>query len=217
MEKIRLDIVALSHSVAQSNNYAIVLGEKDGTRRIPIVIGSSEAQSIAVAMERLMPTRPLTHDLFKNTLEKLDVSLKEIRINNLVNGVFYSLLICERNGQELEIDSRTSDALALAVRFRCPIYTYEEILEEAGVQMVEEDEQSEPKSKRDRTSSKRKKVDFEEQEVEVDGEEIGGDNDDLSYYSVKELNKLLEHSIEGEDYERAATIRDEIEKRKKAE
>ena len=137
-DKIRLEIVALSHSVAQSHNYAVVLGEQHGPRRLPIVIGGFEAQAIAVAMERMAPNRPLTHDLFKNALEKFDVDLREIVINNLVEGVFYSLLICERNGETLEIDSRTSDAIAMAVRFQCPIYTYEEILEQAGVEIEDE-------------------------------------------------------------------------------
>ena len=133
MKKIQLDIVALSHSVTQSHNYAVVLGEQDGSRRLPIVIGGFEAQAIAVAMERMTPNRPLTHDLFKNVLLTFDIDLQEIIINNLQDGIFYAKLICLRNGELIEIDSRTSDALAMAVRFECPIYTYEFILDRAGV------------------------------------------------------------------------------------
>ena len=133
MKKIELDIVALSHSVTQSHNYAVVLGEQDGSRRLPIVIGGFEAQAIAVAMERMTPNRPLTHDLFKNTLETFEIELKEVIINNLLDGIFYARLICIEDGEEFEIDSRTSDALAMAVRFNCPIFTYEFILDAAGV------------------------------------------------------------------------------------
>jgi len=122
MKKIELRIVALSHSVSQSNNYAVVLGEMIGLRRIPIVIGSFEAQAIAVAMEKMTPNRPLTHDLFKQTLEAFKVEIKEIIINNLLDGIFYARLICEREGEIIELDSRTSDAIALAVRFQCPIF-----------------------------------------------------------------------------------------------
>src|SRR6056297_3272469 len=133
MKKIELDIVALSHSVAQSHNYAVVLGEKEGSRRLPIVIGGFEAQAIAVAMEGMTPNRPLTHDLFKNTLETFKVDLQEIVINNLLDGIFYARLVCMQDGERIEVDSRTSDALAMAVRFQCPIYTYEFILDAAGI------------------------------------------------------------------------------------
>ncbi len=133
MKKIELDIVALSHSVTQSHNYAVVLGEQGGSRRLPIVIGGFEAQAIAVAMERMTPNRPLTHDLFKNTLDTFNVDLKEVVINNLLDGIFYARLICLKEGEMIEIDSRTSDALAMAVRFNCPIFTYEFILDAAGV------------------------------------------------------------------------------------
>ena len=140
MKKIELDIVALSHSVTQSHNYAVVLGEQEGSRRLPIVIGGFEAQAIAVAMERMSPNRPLTHDLFKNTLETFNIDLKEVVINNLLDGIFYARLICLKDGELIEIDSRTSDALALAVRFDCPIYTYEFILDAAGVVLEDQEE-----------------------------------------------------------------------------
>ena len=202
MRKIELDIVALSHSVTQSHNYAVVLGEQDGTRRLPIVIGGFEAQAIAVAMERMTPNRPLTHDLFKNTLETFTVDLKEIIINNLLDGIFYARLICERNGEIFEIDSRTSDALAMAVRFNCPIYTYEFILDAAGV-VLEETEEEKATAHGGGASRRRRKN-------PVKGAA-------LSTYSVNDLNKLLEEVLSKEDYEQAAKIRDEINRRQKGD
>ena len=192
MKKIQLDIVALSHSVAQTHNYAVVLGEQQGVRRLPIVIGGYEAQAIAVAMERMTPNRPLTHDLFQNTLAIFDVDLQEIVINNLLDGIFYAKLICIRNGKTVEIDSRTSDALAMAVRFSCPIYTYEFILDRAGV--VLEDNESGEAEATEKQERKRPKG--------------------LSSYSTEELNNMLDEVLANEDYERAAKIRDEINKRK---
>jgi len=191
MKKIQLDIVALSHSVTQSHNYAVVLGEQDGSRRLPIVIGGFEAQAIAVAMERMTPNRPLTHDLFKNVLLTFDIDLQEIIINNLQDGIFYAKLICLRNGDVLEIDSRTSDALAMAVRFECPIYTYEFILDRAGVVLEETEEGAEVVSGRQEVSPIKR----------------------LSSYSAEELNQMLEEVLTNEDYERAAEIRDEINRR----
>jgi hypothetical protein len=190
MNKIELEIVALSHSVTQSHNYAVVLGEINGSRRLPIVIGGFEAQAIAVAMENMTPNRPLTHDLFKNTLDTFNVSLKEILINNLQDGIFYAQLICEKEGGIVKIDSRTSDAIAMAVRYECPIFTLDFIMEEAGV--VLEESESRPSRKR------KKKV---------------SDPSDLSTYSKKALNKLLEDVLAKEDYEQAAKIRDEINRR----
>ena len=193
MRKIELDIVALSHSVTQSHNYAVVLGEQGGSRRLPIVIGSFEAQAIAVAMERMTPNRPLTHDLFKNTLETFNIELKEVLINNLLDGIFYARLICIKDGGEIiEIDSRTSDALAMAVRFNCPIYTYEFILDTAGVILEETDEQGAPA----------------EQRTQPQGKTAA-----LSSYSIDALNKMLEEVLNEENYERAAEIRDEIRRR----
>ena len=202
-DKIRLEIVALSHSVAQSHNYAVVLGEQHGPRRLPIVIGGFEAQAIAVAMERMAPNRPLTHDLFKNALEKFDVDLREIVINNLVEGVFYSLLICERNGETIEIDSRTSDAIAMAVRFQCPIYTYEEILDQAGVE-IEDDEDEEGSKPRRRRSKAKAAV-----------KTVGTKADKLSSYSIGDLKSLLDETLASENYEKAAKIRDELNRREK--
>ena len=203
MKKIELDIVALSHSVTQSHNYAVVLGEQEGSRRLPIVIGGFEAQAIAVAMERMTPNRPLTHDLFKNALETFEVELKEIVINNLLDGIFYARLICDINGKTVEIDSRTSDALAMAVRFECPIYTYEFILDAAGV-ILEENEENEnteamAASNPLPSKSKKKKI------VKKEGT--------LAQYSDDDLNQMLDDVLADEDYERAAEIRDEIKRR----
>ena len=194
MKKVELEIVALSHSVAQSHNYAVVLGEKDGHRRLPIVIGSFEAQAIAVAMERMLPNRPLTHDLFKKTVESFDIEIKEVIINNLLDGIFHALLVCEREGEKVEIDSRTSDALALAVRFKCPIYTYEFIIESAGVWENEGEE-----------------VATRPEESDQDEEET---NPTLHEMSLAELDKSLRDALAQEDYEKAAEIRDEMNKRK---
>lgn len=197
MKKVPLDIVALSHSVTQSHNYAVVLGEQDGVRRLPIVIGGFEAQAIAVAMERMTPNRPLTHDLFKDTLETFDVQLKEVIINNLLDGIFYARLICVKDGEEIEIDSRTSDALAMAVRFECPVYTYEFILDAAGVILEDSDEGIEASTKPVKKQNK----------PEVKG--VVG----LAGHTMEELENLLGEVLSNEDYEKAAEIRDEIKKR----
>ena len=138
MKKIELEIVALSHSITQTHSYAVVLGEINGLRRIPIVIGGFEAQAIAVALERMSPSRPLTHDLMKNFMMAFNVELHEVVINDLQEGIFYSKLICSSANDTVEIDSRTSDALALAVRFGCPIYTYDTILNQAGILMEDD-------------------------------------------------------------------------------
>jgi len=200
MKKIELDIVALSHSVTQSHNYAVVLGEQQGTRRLPIVIGGFEAQAIAVAMERMTPNRPLTHDLFKNALEIFSIDLKEVVINNLLDGIFYARLICEKNGEIFEVDSRTSDALAMAVRFNCPIFTYEFILDAAGV-VLEEPEATSSASSGARSKSRQRQRPLSKGAA-------------LSTYSVEELNRLLDEVLAKEDYEQAAKIRDEITRRK---
>jgi len=194
MKKIELEIVALSHSITQTHSYAVVLGEVNGLRRLPIVIGGFEAQAIAVALERMQPSRPLTHDLMKNFMYAFNVELMEIIINDLQEGIFYSKLVCVNEHDTIEIDSRTSDALALAVRFGCPIYTYENILENAGILMEDE--------------SKQKKSEIPVQEQGSTGYR------DLSKMSVEELEKLLSEVLEHEDYIRAIEIRDEINKRK---
>jgi bifunctional DNase/RNase len=146
MKKIELEIVALSHSITQTHSYAVVLGEINGLRRLPIVIGGFEAQAIAVALERMNPSRPLTHDLMKNFMLAFNVDMHEIVINDLQEGIFYSKLVCSTDNDTVEIDSRTSDALALAVRFGCPIFTYDNILEQAGV-LMEDDGKQQKKSR----------------------------------------------------------------------
>lgn len=191
MKKIEMEIVALSHSITQTHSYAVVLGEVNGLRRLPIVIGGFEAQAIAVALERMQPSRPLTHDLMKNFMLAFNIDLHEIIINDLQEGIFYSRLICSTDNATVEIDSRTSDAVALAVRFGCPIYTYEHILESAGSLMEEDD--------------KKKKV--------VVTHDEGGSND-LKNMSLQELEDLLNEVLEHEDYIKAASIRDEINSRK---
>lgn len=195
MEKIQLDIIALSHSVTQSHNYAVVLGEITGDRRLPVVIGGFEAQAIAVAMEQMTPNRPLSHDLFKNTLEVFGIELKEVVINNLLDGIFYAQLICTGpTGEEMVVDSRTSDAIAMAVRFDCPIYTFEFIMDQAGVVL---EQGSEEKLRGEKVVKKE-----------------SGTPSSLDSYSDDALQSLLDKVLSEENYEKAAKIRDEINKRK---
>ena len=196
MKKIELEIVALSHSITQTHSYAVVLGEVNGLRRLPIVIGGFEAQAIAVALERMQPSRPLTHDLLKNFMNAFNVDLQEIIISDLQEGIFYSKLLCVNEHDTVEIDSRTSDALALAVRFGCPVYTYDHILESAGILMED-------------TGDKKKKTPTTTTTTDT------GTREDLSALSIEELNTLLNEVLEQEDYIRAIPIRDEIKKRKK--
>ncbi|HAO04791.1 MAG: bifunctional nuclease family protein [Chitinophagaceae bacterium] len=197
MKKIELEIVALSHSITQTHSYAVVLGELNGLRKLPIVIGGFEAQAIAVALERMNPGRPLTHDLMKNFMMAFDVELHEIVINDLQEGIFFSKLVCSSQNDTIEIDSRTSDALALAVRFGCPIYTYEDILEKAGGLLEDEG----------------KKEGIEAVGATVQEDPTGKEN--LKDLNLEELNKLLKDVLEHEDYIRAIAIRDEIKSREK--
>ncbi len=199
MKKIELEIVALSHSITQTHSYAVVLGEVNGVRRLPIVIGGFEAQAIAVALEKMQPSRPLTHDLMKNFMNAFGLTLHEIIICDLQEGIFYSKLVCSSENDTVEIDSRTSDALALAVRFGCPVYTYENILENAGIIMEDSD-----KSKKKKGAS----------EVFIEEPEITG-REDLKTMTLEELNHLLNQVLEAEDYIRAVSIRDEINNRRK--
>lgn len=196
MKKIELEIIALSHSITQTHSYAVVLGEVNGVRRLPIVIGGFEAQAIAVALERMQPSRPLTHDLMKNFMLAFNVELQEIIINDLQEGIFYSKLICYTETDTVEIDSRTSDALALAVRFGCPVFTYENILESAGI-LIE-----------DSPAKKKKGKAAEPEPVTVS-------NEDFKSMSLEELQRLLAEVVDQEDYIKAIAIRNEIEKRKK--
>jgi len=195
MEKIKLEIVGLSYSQTQSGAYALVLSEAEGKRRLPIIIGGFEAQAIAIELEKMVPTRPLTHDLFKNFAQAFEINVKEVVIYNLVEGIFYSKLVCEQNGETLEIDARTSDAIAIGVRFNCPVYTYETILSSAGI-MLDENEGEE---------------DFIAESMEEESTEKSSNS--LESLTDEELNKQMQDAVENEDYELASKIRDELNRR----
>jgi len=192
MEKIELKIVGLSYSQTQSGAYALVLAEKEGKRRLPIIIGGFEAQSIAIELEDMKPSRPLTHDLFKTFTDTFKVKITEVVIFNLMEGVFYSKIICTNEKNEtFEIDARTSDAIAIGLRSKCPVYTFEHILDSAGIQL--DDDGTEVKEGEEFIENKTKEVDV---------------------ISLKDLEEKLQEAIENEDYEKASTLRDEIAKRK---
>jgi len=197
MQKIKLNILGLSVSQSQSGAYALVLAEEDGDRRIPIIIGPIEAQSIAIQLEGLKPPRPLTHDLFKQMASAFGIEVTEIIIYKLEEGIFYSELICTRNEKQIIIDSRTSDAVALSLRFNCPIYTTEEIISRAGIVIEFESDQGQ-----------------EEWHQSVSDEPLRGKHEYEKYTSA-ELNQMLNNAVSAEDYEKASAIRDEINRRKK--
>ena len=198
MNLIELLINGISYSQTQNGAYALILSEIEGERKLPIVIGTNEAHSIAIAIEKeIKPPRPLTHDLFKNFCVRFDIKIKQVIIHKLVDGVFYSSVICERDGIEEIIDSRSSDAIALAIRFEAPIYTYENILEKAGVVIKVEKEIDE--------KSLLKEL-FSDENSEVE-------NSDLKEKTTKELEELLKIAVQNENYESAAKIRDEISNR----
>ncbi|MBQ0769059.1 MAG: bifunctional nuclease family protein [Bizionia sp.] len=204
MSLVRLNIKGISYSQTQNGAYALILNEVDGDRKLPIVIGAFEAQSIAIALEKeIKPPRPLTHDLFKNFADRFNIVVKQVIIHKLVDGVFYSSLICERDKIEEIIDTRTSDAIALALRFKAPIFTYKNILDKAGIFL---------------------KVDLDKEEQDEDNiliEGILNENIDISVtsedtyqsHSLEDLQNLLTEAVNNEDYEKAAKIRDEISKR----
>ncbi|MCH2233106.1 MAG: bifunctional nuclease family protein [Crocinitomicaceae bacterium] len=196
MEKIELKIVGLSYSQTQSGAYALVLSEKNGTRRLPIIIGGFEAQAIAIELEGMKPSRPLTHDLFSSFASSFEIVIKEIVIYNLVEGVFYAKLVCQQGESEVEIDGRTSDAIAIGLRAGCPVFTFEHILSSAGIQLEEEMVEAE-------------KIEPEKEEL------IESSENELEMLSSEELEQLLQEAINGEDYERASEIRDELSKRSK--
>ncbi len=197
MKKIELDIVGLSYSQTQSGAYALVLGEINGRRRLPIIIGSFEAQAIAIEIEKMTPSRPLTHDLFKSFAEAYHISIQEVIIYNLVDGIFYSKLICTDGKKSLEIDARTSDAIALAVRFDCPIYTYEFILSSAGI-VIEGNE-----------FVYLENISETPEEATPVNPTAG-----FSSLSTEELKTKLQEALAEESYEKAAKIRDELNRRK---
>lgn len=196
MKKIELDILQLSHSVTQNHSFAVVLGEVGGTRRLPIVIGGFEAQAIAVALDNMKPSRPLTHDLMKTMCDTFGIEIEYIYISKLIDGVFYSNLVCKRDADFFEIDSRTSDALALAVRFDCPIYVEEGVLNEAGVEADPNEEQTVTPE--------------EEKEIA----ELTTPATTYTQMTPAELQIHLKAALDNEDYELAARIRDELNKRK---
>ena len=200
MKKVRLEIVGLSYSQTQSGAYALVLGESAGSRRLPIIIGGFEAQAIAIELEKMKPTRPLTHDLFKSFAETFNVNVIEILIYNLVEGIFYAKLICTDGTKDVEIDARTSDAIAIAVRFNCPIFTYEFILESSGIVL---DDATIPNLSQFSDSDST-------QEDGVDSE------NEFRTKSSEELKKMLESALDNEQYEMASKIRDEINTRKES-
>jgi bifunctional DNase/RNase len=207
MSLVKLNIKGISYSQTQNGAYALILNEIDGERKLPIVIGAFEAQSIAIALEKeIQPPRPLTHDLFKSFADRFDIVVKQVIIHKLVDGVFYSSIICERDKIEEIIDARTSDAIALALRFNAPIYTYKNILDKAGIFL--------------KFSPKEEAKEQEGENVildEVLSNEIASGASDDSYktYSMQELYKMLDAAVVNEDYEKAARIRDEISKREK--
>lgn len=204
MKKIELEIVALSNSISRTQSYAVYLGEVNGLRRIPIVIGAFEAQAIAVALENMPISRPLTHDLMKNFMLAFQIDLHEVVICRLHEGVFFSKLICSSENDTIEIDSRTSDALALAVRFGCPIYIYEPVLEAADKQAAIGEAETEKETE---------SIPVEASVGSKESEDL--DESDLKKYSTEELQKRLNEVLENEDYIRAIAIRDELDSRKK--
>lgn len=204
MKKIKLEIIGLSFSQTQSGAYALVLGEQTGKRRLPIIIGGFEAQAIAVELENMTPSRPLTHDLFKNFAIAYGIAVEEVIIYNLKEGIFYSKLLCNDGQKTLEIDARTSDGIAMAVRFNCPIYTYEFILSQAGV-LLDDDSAiiDEPKAEKEKEKGKKPVLKSSGKQLEY------------SAMTIEELKESLARAIDEEAYETASKIRDELAKRKK--
>ncbi|MBB6460595.1 bifunctional nuclease family protein [Flammeovirga kamogawensis] len=222
MNKVRLEILGLSASHTSHGSFALVLGEKHGNRRLPIIIGMFEAQAIALEIEKISSNRPMTHDLFKSFALKLGASINHIQISNLKEGVFFAdIHIITAEGEEIVLDSRPSDAVAIGIRFNAPIYVFENIMEEAGIQ-VEELEQDEM----DHIDDELEEEDDDELEIEdfegIEDEEeeevaettpVGSDSDSIASLTVEQLNSLLKKAIDNEDYMKAAEIRDEISKR----
>lgn len=198
MKKIKLEILGLSSSQSQTGSFALVLGETEGNRRLPIIIGMFEAQAIAIEIEKIIPNRPMTHDLFKSFANSFNFHVEEIVISDLKEGVFFAKIVCTDGLKKHEIDARPSDAIAIGLRFDSPIYTYENILAEAGIVLTDEEDEEE------------KVEPVKESKVHVKKEKKG---DDFKNYSVDKLNELLKEAIDKEDYERAAKIRDELSKR----
>ena len=207
MSLVRLKIKGISYSQTQNGAYALILNEVEGDRKLPIVIGAFEAQSIAIALEKeIKPPRPLTHDLFKNFSDRFDIVVKQVIIHKLVDGVFYSSIICEREKVEEIIDARTSDAIALALRFDAPIFTYKTILDKAGIFLKFSNKDKEEDSD---DSILVDEILQEGETVEIESDASGG----YSELTIEELHKELDKAVTNEDYEKAAKLRDEISKR----
>lgn len=201
MKKVELEIAGLSYSHTQSGAYALVFNEADGNRRLPIIIGGTEAQAIAIELEGMTPSRPLTHDLFKSFAEEFEFTIQEVIIYNLIEGIFFSKLICRnKEGNSIEIDSRTSDAVAIAVRFACPIFTYEFILSSAGIVLDDDGEEQSLSDSSGDGSSESVPIEIEESES-------------TPQKSIEELEQELNEAIEAEDYEKASQLRDQINSR----
>lgn len=206
MSLVRLNIKGISYSQTQNGAYALILSEEDGERKLPIVIGAFEAQSIAIALEKeIKPPRPLTHDLFKNFADRYEIVVKQVIIHKLVDGVFYSSIISERDGIEEIIDARTSDAIALALRFHAPIFTYKGILDKAGIYLKTAEQESDEAEEEA----------LIEELVASEEPEAKTPTADYSRFSLNELNQMLDEAVHEENYEKAAAIRDEISKRGK--
>lgn len=203
VKKIKLEILGLSSSQSQTGSFALVLGESEGNRRLPIIIGMFEAQAIAIEIEKIVPNRPMTHDLFKSFANAFHFHVDEIVISDLKEGVFFAKIVCTDGLKKSEIDARPSDAIAVGLRFDAPIFTYENILAEAGIVLTDEEEEEE----KERTEPKA------ESKVKVKKESSSRKGDDFKNYTVDKLNELLKEAIDKEDYERAAKIRDELGKR----
>ena len=197
MEKVELKFLRITYSHTHAGAYALILAEAQGDRRLPIIIGGVEAQAIAIQVENIKPARPLTHDLFKNVADTLNFNLKEVIINDLVEGIFHAKLVVEQGTQETEIDARSSDAIALALRFDCPIFTYEPILSAAGLKVEEGDEEKEAEAAAEKKEGKGK----------------GKEKRSVSAATMDELRGMLEEALDNEDYERASKLRDEIKRR----
>lgn len=195
MQKIELSILGLSYSQTQTNSYALILGEVNGKRRLPIVIGHFEAQAIALELEKMKPSRPLTHDLFKSFADTFGITVEEVIINKFQEGIFYALLTCNDGSKIRQIDSRTSDAVALAIRFACPIYTYENILSQAGI--IYEEDDAEP-----------------DEDISGDKTPASEEENEFALLTYHELEEELQKAVEHEEYERASLIRDELKRRK---
>lgn len=193
MEKVELKFLRITYSHTHAGAYALILAEMHGDRRLPIIIGGVEAQAIAIQVENIKPARPLTHDLFKNLSDQLGITLKEVIINDLVEGIFHAKLVLEQNGTEVEVDARSSDAIALALRFECPIHTFEFIMSAAGLKVEDGDEEKEGAEKGEKPEKTEKK--------------------NIRSATLEDLHQLLQEALDNEDYERASKLRDELKRR----